>query len=270
MKKLFYGALSVALAASLGCAITDYPVIEDDRGGYSGVIRTAHKAYVVPSGQVATIYADGSDELFSMVYQNQYGDQSLYTFNNFDPTGAVSFLDQTYCDWQYQGCEITRAWNPTQNDDPFDYEFFADCSGARSLSLLVDYASRIGECGDNIFRREPQSVARLFANLQPTTWHGENAYVVPIAPNNFWMTLTAPDGTVSSVPIYGRYTMFLNDRYQLAIPMTPNALHQLNWMNQWVSEHGTKATMWIAYEGVTGTIDVTFKRDGFAYNANRF
>lgn len=123
MRKLIYGVLALALVAT-GCAITDYPVISDDRADYSGVIRTGHKAYIMGTSSVATIWDDGSDELFTMVYQNEYGDQKLYTFNNFDPTAAILFVDQTYCDWRYQGCELARATNP-QNpaiDDPFDYE----------------------------------------------------------------------------------------------------------------------------------------------------
>jgi hypothetical protein len=62
-------AAPVLLVACItgGCEITDYPVITDDRGGYSGIVRTGHKAYIMPSSQVATVYDDGSDETFSMV-----------------------------------------------------------------------------------------------------------------------------------------------------------------------------------------------------------
>ena len=95
-------ALLVVLS---GCAITDYPLITDDRGDYSGLIRTGHKAYIVPSRQAAFIWPDGSDELFSLVYQNAYGDQRISTFNNFDPTATAIFLDQTYCDWQFSNCQ---------------------------------------------------------------------------------------------------------------------------------------------------------------------
>jgi hypothetical protein len=233
MRKLLYALFVLALAAGFGCAITNYPIITDDRGDYSGIVRTAHKAYIIPSAQVATSYPDGSDELFSMVYQNQYGDQSLYTFNNFDPTGSVLFLEQTYCDWKFEDCEIVRAWNPIQNDDDFDYELFEDCSGARSLSLLVSYTSRIGECGDNIFAGDPQAKAKLFSELAPTMWRGQQAYHVPVRANNFWMTLTAPDGTTEWAPVYGQFDMLLTDEFQLAIPMGPNARHEIAWLNGW-------------------------------------
>ena len=41
MKKLLYIALVAALAASFGCAITNYPIITDDRGDYSGTASTS-------------------------------------------------------------------------------------------------------------------------------------------------------------------------------------------------------------------------------------
>jgi hypothetical protein len=270
MRKLVYLALLVSLVATMGCAITNYPIITDDRGDYSGIIRTAHKAYVQPSAQTATIWNDGTDELFTLVYQNQYGDQKLYTFNNFDPTGATTFLEQTYCDWQFEGCEITRAWNPTQNDDDFDYEFFEDCSGARSLSLLVSYGTRIGECGDNIFAGDPQSKARLFSNLDTTTWHGGTAYLMPMRANNVWVYFTNPAGQTELMPIYGQHNLLLTDKIQLVVPMAPNARLQLNWIRSWVADNGPDAEVYIVHEGVTGRTPVRFSTDGLNYNATRF
>jgi hypothetical protein len=269
MKKLIYAAFVVALVAGFGCAITNYPIITDDRGDYSGIIRTAHKAYVVPSGQVATTYADGSDELFTLVYQNQYGDQSLYTFNNFDPTGAVSFLDQTYCDWKFEDCELARAWNPIQNDDEFDYEFFEDCSGARSLSLLVSQGTRFGECGDAFLSADKQGIADVFANLDTTTWRGGSAYVVPVDAANTAVTLTGVAGS-ETLPIFGSYTGILNDEFQLAFPMTPNARHQINYVRGWVAQNGNVATVTMTYEGVEAEVEIGFRADGLGHNAGRF
>ena len=269
MKKLLYIALVAALAASFGCAITDYPIITDDRGDYSGIIRTAHKAYVTPSGQVATIYPDGSDELFTLVYQNQYGDQKLYTFNNFDPTGSVSFLDQTYCDWQFEDCELTRAWNPIQNDDVFDYEYFTDCSGARSLSLLLSVGSRIGECGDG-FMADKQAMATMFSNLDTTTWRGETAYVLPINSSNMTVTFTSATDAVETVPVFGSYTGLITEELQLAIPMTPNARHQLNHLRGWAADNGSSLNASIQYEGVNAELELNLVPTGLGNNAGRF
>jgi hypothetical protein len=269
MKKLLFGALLLALVAA-GCAITDYPVITDDRGSYSGVIRTGHKAYIVPSGQVATIWTDGSDELFSLVYQNQYGDQKIYTFNNFDPTGSVNFLDQTYCDWRYEGCEITRAWNPANAniDDTFDYEFFPDCSGARSISVLVSYTSRIGECGDGLMA-DKQNLYAEFANLATTNWRGGVAYVVPMNASNTSITLTANNNT-TAVPMFGQTTGFITEQLQFVLPMTPNTRHQLRWLSGYAAENGARANMTFGYGALSTTFEVAFAADGINHNLNRY
>jgi len=269
MKKLLYVALVLAMVASFGCAITDYPFVADDRGDCSGLLRTAHKAYIIPSGQVATSYGDGSDELFSMVYQNQYGDQYLYTFNNFDPSGAVSFLDQTYCDWRYEGCEVTRSWNPRQNDDEFDYDFYEDCSGARSLSLLVAYNSRIGECGDGLWA-DKQGLMGTFADLDTTTWRGGQAYLVPMSAANTQISLTSAAGITETVPMFGAYTGLITEELQLVLPMTPNARHQLNWARSWAAENGSSAIATLNYEGVSANFELNLRSEGFANNAGRF
>jgi hypothetical protein len=272
MKKLLYGVFCLALLASLGCAITDYPVITDTRGDFSGVIRTGHKAYVLPTSSVATIWSDGSDELFTSVYQNNYGDQKLYTFNNFDPSASVIFLDQTYCDWRYEGCEVTRAWNPAQSnvDDPFDYEFFPDCSGARSLSLLVSNSSRVGECGDGLFGGQKQNLAAEFAALATTSWRGGTAYIVPMSAANMSITMFSRSGSSAQMPIFGQYTAFLNDKLQMAVPVTPNARHELRWAQNWVNENGAQFTATVTYGSLTSALNGSIKKDGLTYNQSRF
>ena len=264
MKKLILGALVLAFFAA-GCAVTDYPVITDDRGSYSGVIRTGHKALVKIS-QVGTIWDDGSDEIFNMVYQNQYGDQKLYTFNNFDPTASVIFLDHTYCDWRYEGCEITRSWNPANDniDVVFDYEYYTECSGARSLSLLVSYTSRyFGECGDKW--SNVQDKAAEFANLATTTWRGGTAYVLPI---NAETTSVSLNGV--SAPIYGQFTAFITGRHQTVIPMTPNARHELAWLSNYIAENGNQANVTFTYGSVSANLNVGFVAAGITNNLNRF
>jgi hypothetical protein len=274
MRKLLYLTLIVTLAATaFGCAITNYPIIFDDRGDYSGIVRTGHKAYVVPTGQVATIYSDGSDELFTLVYQNQYGDQKLYTFNNFDPTAAVNFLDQTYCDWRYDGCEITRAWNPHQNngqDDPFDYEFFPECSGARSLSVLVDQGSRLGECGDSLFDKNSQDLAAEFANLAVTTFRGEEAYVVPFSAATTSVTLTAQNGVTTTMPILGQVNGIITHDLNLVVPMVPNVRHNMQWLSNFVAQNGDRVGLAIQYGSLSGDADVRIAEEGVNYNLGRF
>ncbi len=271
MRKLLYSVLVLALLASLGCAITNYPVITDDRGGYSGVIRTGHKAYITPTGQIAQTWPDGSDMLFSMVTQNQYADRTIYTFNNFDPTASVLFLDQTYCDWRYEGCEIFRARDPHQDhlDDIFDGEEFPECDGFRSLTGMVGYNERLGECGDRIFS-DRQNLAAEFAELATTTFRGETAYIVPINDANSALTLTNADGLAYNVPLYGQHTAFITSKLQLVATMTPNSRFVHEWLRNYAMENGPETRLEISYGSLTGSVDFALVPDGLAHAASRF
>lgn len=270
MKKLLLTAAVVALVLA-GCAVTDYPIITDTRGDYSGIIRTGHKAYIVPTSSVATFYPDGSDELFSMVFQNQYGDQKIYTFNNFDPTGTILFLDQTYCDWQYEGCEIAVANNPANSaiDQPFDYAFYPQCSGARSLSMLVTFSTRVGECGDGLMAHK-QDLFTEFANLPTTSWRGETAYLVPISAANLGITLTGRSGLMESVPVYGAFNAMITDDLQFVVPMTPNARHQLRWLADYAAANGTVTEAVVSYGSLTASLHLALAPNGLEYNLSRF
>ncbi len=278
MKKLIYGALCLAIVASMGCAITDYPVITDDRGDFSGVIRTGHAAYITPTSAIASIYPDGSDELFTLVYQNSNGDQKLYTKNNFDFSASVLFMDQTYCDWRTESCEIARAWNPAQDniDDPFDYEGpwnnqgWPDCSGTRSLSLLVAQGSRIGECGDAQFWGDKQSLFAEFSDLSTTNWRGGVAYVVPVNSGNTTVTLTGANGVVATAPIYGNFTAFVTDKLQTVVAMTPNVRHELRWASNFLAENGNTLTAVVSYGDLTAEVEVGVVPEGLNYNLSRF
>jgi hypothetical protein len=270
MKKMLFSVVVLALVLS-ACAVSDYPIITDDRGSYSGVIRTGHKAYIIPTSSVATSYPDGSDELFSLVFQNQYGDQKIYTFNNFDPTDSVQLLDQTYCDWRYEGCEIAQAWNPANAliDDPLDYQFFADCSGARSLSMLATFSSRVGECGDGAFMAHKQALATEFANLASSTWRGRNAYIVPLDGSNLSLTLSTA-GVSQTVPIYGTFNGFITEDLNLILPMTPNARQQLAWIADFATQYGQVTQASVTYGSLSADVKIRLVTEGLQYNRARF
>ncbi|HHN74857.1 MAG TPA: hypothetical protein ENK10_06460 [Acidobacteria bacterium] len=257
----------------LACYISNYPVITDDRGDYSGVIRTGHKAYIKQEYRVATVFADGSDETFSMVYQNAYGDQKIYTFNNFDPTASVIFHDDTYCDWRYEGCAVATAWNPHQDelDDPFDMRYDFDCSGARSICMMVSYGSRLGECGDRLFGfGQQQDVAAEFADLAVTQWRGESAYVLPVDTSNTTVVLTTPGGSTYTLPIYGHYDAVVTEQVDLITFARPNVKAQLQWLLNWVEKNGRRATINIEYGSVQASVEVAFEPDALRYNLTRF
>ncbi len=152
MKKLFYLSFCAVLALGVGCAITDYEVITDNdqvaNGQGNGVVNTNGKAHIRESSQVATIWSDGTDELIWFVDQKANGDQTLTTYNNFSSGGAPTFHDDFYCTPDRNGCAITSAPNPAVGDsDIFDYTANANCSGYRSLSILLGTTRYYGECG---------------------------------------------------------------------------------------------------------------------------
>ncbi len=261
-------ATYVTCACALGCALSEYPVITDDRGDYSGVIRTGHKAFVIsPIGTVAIVWDDGSDQFLWMVYQNSYGDQMLYTFNNFDPTASVIFVDTTYCDWRYESCEISRSFNPHQDniDDPFDYELFPECDGARSLSMLIAGLSRAGECGDSVFAGGRQDFAAEFAQLATSTWRGKPAYIVPVSTQTVSLSIGGFD-----VPLYGQSTGLITDSMQMIVPMTPNARHTLRWMSAWAEQHPGPTEATLTYGSFSMSMPIKLRKAGIDYNISRF
>lgn len=145
MRKLFYAGFCLVLAIGVGCAITDYELMYDS---YSGeIINTNGKAKLIPSSQVALIWSDGADNLFSMVDQKANGDRTLTTYN-FYTTDGTYFWDTMYCSPDWTGCSIWTAPDPEVGDvDPFDGSWNQNCSGSRSLYYLVATTRYYGECG---------------------------------------------------------------------------------------------------------------------------
>ncbi len=265
MKKLLLIALLAAF--SLGCAVTDYPVIFDSRGADgNGVMTGQYDLAYITTSQVATLWDDGSDELFTLVSQDWKGDQWLKTYNNFDPSGAINFLDQTYCDPTFDSsfCAIATAWNPDlpnayphgdqgagygNVDDPFDYVADFNCNGARSLSLLVSYTSRYGECGSSVWA-DRQGAAYEFSLLDKVNFRGQSVYHIPVDSTVASFTVNG-----SEMPVYGRFNMYMNDKLQVAFPMTPNARYQLNAINRVIERDGHFMDVNMTY----GSLNANFK-----------
>ncbi len=267
MKKVLFTALLAVF--SLGCAITDYPVIFDSRGADGDAVMQGQYdlAYIMPSSQVATIWDDGTDELFTLVSQDWRGDQWLKTYNNFDPTGMVLFLDQTYCDPTFDSslCAIATAWNPdlpnayphgdqgagyNNVDNVFDYIYDPSCSGARSLSLLVSYTSRIGECGSGVWA-DKQGAAYEFSILDRVNFRGQSVYHLPIDNSIAAFSVNGHD-----MPIYGRFNLYVDDRLRTMVPMTPNARYQLNALDRAVQRDGNFLDIDMTYGSLTANFKV--------------
>lgn len=258
MRKLIYTAFLAAVVLSLGCAITNYPVITDSAGPVGGQVMNSFydKAYVIPSSQVATIWADGTDELFTLVTQDWKADQRLFTYNNFDSTGIVSFLDQTYCDPTRQtNCALATAWNPdlpdnyphgseggstgnsgdpNQVDNPFDFDADDSCSGYRSLSLLLSVGSRIGECGSSI--DDFQGAAAMFAGLDVTTFQGRTVYHAPINASTI-----AVDANGVNVPVVGQHNVYFDEYMRAAVQTNAATRYQISAFERVIGQLGTSA-----------------------------
>jgi hypothetical protein len=273
MRKLLYAALIGAFVLSLGCAITNYPVMYDDAGAADDFVVDSwyDKAYIIPSGGVATLWPDGSDELFTLVAQNWTGDQTLYTYNNYDPSSALNFLDQTYCDPTNQDdCAIWTASNPdlpdaypfgekNGMDDIFDGVYDGSCFGSRSLSILVSYGSRIGECGSGFWAEDKQGTAFELSILEQVEWRGATWYHLPVDSSLMSVEMTDMNGNSTMMPIFGRYNGYFDEYLRLAIPVTPNARYQMRWLNQWLANHGNFASIDITYGSVTANYEVNIE-----------
>lgn len=278
MRKLIYAALISAVLLSLGCAITNYPVIFDNNGPWGQTVMHGQydKALIVATSQVATIWSDGSDELFTTVTQDWKGDQWLYTYNNFDPTASVLWIDNTYCDPNHQTeCWVTLAWNPDLPDqyphgeemggpglngvdDIFDYQFDTGCSGARSLSVLVSYGARNMECGSSLWSSSPQDFALEFSLLNPTTFRGIAAYELPIDASIASFTINGVD-----MPLYGRFTGYVDSDFRVAFPMTPNWDYQARWLNNHVENYGQYLQVDMTYGSLNAQFHLNATANGF-------
>lgn len=272
MKRWSFGALLAAVALCGACAVTDYPVIFDARGADSGVGQSFYdKAYILPTSQVATLWDDGSDELYSSVTQDWRGDQWIYTYNNFDATAAVMLLDQTYCDPTRQGdCAIVTAWNPdlpnayphgdqgsgyNNVDDVFDYVPGADCSGYRSLSMLTTFPQRIGECGSGIWA-DKQGAAYEFGQLSRADFRGKEYYHLPIDNSIASFAVTGEDGFRTTMPVFGRYNGYIDEQLRLVLPMSPNVRFQLRWLDGFVKAHGSYIDVNATYGALTANFKI--------------
>jgi len=281
MRRVLVLSFLAAVVLSLGCAVTNYPLIYDTRGADANVLLQSFYdlAYIVPTSQVSTIYPDGADELYTEVSQNWTGDQRLKTYDNFDPSAMGLTLDQTYCNpttWN-NTCVIYFAQNPNLPDydptlgpppgpngtfdDIFDGTLDTTCTGARSLSMLQSVDTRVGECGSGIFA-DKQAAAYEFSTLDQVTFRGKSYYHLPIDGSMATFALTAADGTNSTMPVFGRFNGYVDDRFRMVLPVTPNAKYQLRWISNWVNTHGSAIDANVTY----GSLNTNFKLNVTAVN----
>jgi hypothetical protein len=257
MKKALYLGFCLVLAMGVGCAITNYELIVDNdqvlNGQGSGVINTNGKAKLT-SAQVATIWPDGTDELFSMVDQKSNGDRTLTTYNNFSTGDDPTFLDDFYCNPDWQGCSIFTAPDPEVGDaDPFDGTTNVNCFGARSLSVLLSTTRYYGECG-----RAKISLSDRLAMMNMgriASRAGGEGLLFDINRNNTTLVVDNNAGVATSLPLTGDYNMFamVGGKKRLALDMTnPLAANVGRAFADFLRTYGTNnTTITVTYNGIS-------------------
>ena len=270
MTKHALTALTVALTfLGIGCVISNYPVIFDSRGTWGDSVMEDQygQAYIVPEIQIAYIYSDGTEEIYTQVSQDWKGDQWLKTYVNYDPTGSVTFLDQTYCDPTRQDCAFWVSWNPDlpdwnhsnpprpPYDLPWDGELHEECSGVRSFYGMSSISSRIGECGSGVWAAK-QNLAAEFAMLERTTFRGREVYALPVDQSNTSVLLTDNQDRTVEMPIYGRVTAYIDDDLRMALPVTANMRYFARWQNHYIDTHGGETRIHLTYGSLEADYDI--------------
>ena len=243
MRKLFYLAFCVVLAMGVGCAITAYDTITDNdqgNGGSSGTINTSGKAHIIEGIQIATIWSDGNDELFTMVNQSSNGDRSLTTYNNFSTSAGPTFHDDLYCNPDWNGCSVFTAPDPAGG--LFDGTPNFNCSGARSLQVLLSTGRYYGECGR---MRLPLADRLNLLNLgRIGVKYGKEGLFYDLTRNSFSLWLDNNSGIRTMVPITGSAQLFASpDDSTGAVDLTNSLLAPMGrYIANWVEQNSTEVT----------------------------
>jgi hypothetical protein len=269
MRKLFYVGFCLVLALGVGCAITDYPVIQDS---YSGeIINSNGKARIAVTGQIATIWPDGTDNLFSMVDQKANGDQTLTTYNYY-VTGYPEespFFDLLYCTPDWTGCAIWTAPNPVMGDvDPFDGQWNQNCLGSRSLYSLLSTTRYYGECG-----RAAWSVQDRMSIFDAGTLINDFTLAYNLSAGNTSIFFDNNSGVKSLIPFLGNVGVELDIRGKRQISVNidnPLFGNTLKAAADWADRYGTgMTTVSVSFNGVEHNWDVRLRPDSIRGGANR-
>jgi hypothetical protein len=244
MKKLFVLGFAAAAAMGFGCAITNYDLITDNDQG--GVVNTAGKAYIRQSSQVATNWPDGNDNLVWFVDQKANGDRTLTTYNYATSATGDPFKDDLYCSPDWNGCAIVTAPDPQTNDvDDFDYRGNANCSGYRSLSLLVSTSRYYGECGRAAATDRTLRMIGLANEMTPVQYKGATWLRTNLNAMNTSIVLNNNNGSAFALPMTSQIGVTANfaQRRMILDLTNPNnrnlAQSAINWNNAHPGGHVT-------------------------------
>lgn len=259
MKKMFILGFMVAAAIGFGCGLTNYELITDNDQG--GVVNTNGKAFIIGT-QVATIWPDGTDNLIWFVDQRANGDRTLTTYNHAgtesDPDSI--FMDNKYCSPDWDGCSIVTADDPETNDvDIFDYRLNANCSGFRSLSLLLSTTRYYGECGRTAVNDRTTRMLGLGNDMTPVQRNGATWLQGTYNARNMSLTLNNNNGSLVALPVTSQIGLMANfaQRRMIVDLTNPNNRSLMQSAINWDAAHpGSHLTATITLSGQPFTFNV--------------
>lgn len=266
MKKFFLFAFVAAVALGLGCAITNYSLITDNDQG--GVVNTNGKAYIRQSSQVATTWPDSNDNLIWFVDQAANGDRNLTTYNFNTSLSASPFKDDLYCSPDWNGCAIVTAPDPETGDvDMFDYRGNANCSGYRSLSLLVSTSRYYGECGRTATTDRTTKMLNLANNMTPIQINGQTWLHSSLSALNTSIVLNNNNGSAFALPMTSQIGVSANfATRRVMLDMTnPNNRNLIQSALNWNRTHpGSFISSTVTVDGTAFNASLKVKNDGTA------
>jgi hypothetical protein len=228
MKKSLYLAFIGVLALSMGCVVSDYPLITDTQGDSANfVVNTNGSAVMNATGsQVATLWPDANEELYAFIDQGFDGVRSITNHVNRSFGSPTKFLDYTYCNPDFTGCSV---FNSTDDGGPLfdDYVVKPNCPGYRSASLIVGYTGRLQECGRSVVGSQIglEGLATLYNEFVAV---GNGTYRIVANRSNLRVQGESPLGSLHTLPIYGAHPIdFTLDKgiaYQVGPAAVPTAL----------------------------------------------
>jgi hypothetical protein len=124
----------------------------------------------------------------------------------------------------------------------FDFTLNRNCSGLRSLSYVLSTTRYYGECGRALSSVSDRISLMNMGNI--TTQNGVEGLLYNLNRNNFSIRLDNNSGVVSSLPVVGDSSLFINPaKRQMTIDMTNSLLANTGrGLADFVRNYGTDST----------------------------
>lgn len=273
MKKILYLAFIAAVALSVGCHTTWYPIITDTDGTSVFTVNTNGNANLITTyGGVALGYNGRWHELYTGVDQGFSGDRVFTTYAQTAPIDVTyQFIDWTYCTPDKGGCWAAKSPQAASAAPNWDYVWNTSCDAAGALSLLVYYNARIGECG-RMFGSKlslTDRVEALNGVLTPGVIAGTEATLIRATRSNTRVAMNDVNTGefVGYLPLSGVYTIGLFDHRSAAV-VTANMKHTMKALARMGADRNLSVDL--TFNGVTVPgIPLTVISENLLKNANK-